>query len=266
MRIKILDEAVRQNVEVFLQILRRVDEKRKKQPPLNEQVFRAWLNKETGQLFFAEIAEESKRIGKKDWKPVRLKLSYDPAKNEIDFVIDEAEEKEQVFHGEDLKPIALRVLQKTMKVFGEISQKLKGPSSLDTKMAVLSKLIVDAEVSHGDRNIILDLWHEADRMQAERLLASKPVGAYIFRQDPYAEILREQLEKKHRKTIQCFTLTFSQENRKISDCTVVHVDGFWQVYDDDPSLRNTRFSELSELVASFKDLLKYPLYRQTEFL
>lgn len=59
MRIKILDEPVRQNVELFLQILRKVKEKRGPKSTPAEEVFKAWLNTETGRMLFADGEEAS---------------------------------------------------------------------------------------------------------------------------------------------------------------------------------------------------------------
>lgn len=260
MRLQISDDAVRQNVETFLQILHRVEEKQAQKLLPPELEFRAWLNRETGQLFFAEIAEETRNL-EKEGKPVVLGYRYNPAKGNIEFLINDAGENRQVFQSADLTPAAWNTLEKTLKVIGEISQKLQGPSDLNTKVSVLSKLVITAGVPYGDRNMIVDLWHPADRMEAEVLLVGKPHGTYFFRKDPYAEILQQQLEREHSKTIKCFTLTCSQEGRKVSDYTIVHVDGSWQIYNDDPSLETPRFLELKDVVKSFSDSLKYPLYR-----
>jgi hypothetical protein len=262
MRIKILNKPVRQNVELFLQILRRVKQKQVQKSLPSQKVFVAWLNRETGQLLFAETAEESQFLQKREWKPISFSYRYDVISGEIEFFVQEADEKQQVFHSDDMAPSAFRILQETMKIFHEISQKLNGPSDFDTKISVLSKLSIDAEVSHIDRNILIDAWHHADRTQAESLLLDRPVGTYLFRKDPYAEVLEEQLERQLRKKINCFTLTYSQENRKISDCTLVHFEGIWEIYNDDPSLKQKKFPDLKDLVSSMKDVLRYPLYHQ----
>ncbi len=261
MRIKILDEPVRQNVELFLQILRKVKEKREPKSTPAEEVFKAWLNTDTGQMLYTEEKETSRYLGKKEWKPVSFGYQFEPETGEIQFVVRIAGEKKSILRSDDMAPVAFRVFQETLKVFGEIGTLLKGPSDLGTKISVLSNMAIIAEVSHTDRNIIIDLWHHADRMQAESLLLGRPVGTYFFRKDPYALVLEEQLEKELRKTVKCFTLTYSQKSKKISDYTLVHVDHSWQVYNDDPSLGQKTFKELKDVVASQKSVLKYPLYR-----
>lgn len=261
MRIKISDESVRQNVAVFLEALHKAGQGEGQPSAAGaEKVYNAWLHLETGQLRFAQLAGESEYLEKKQWKPVRFTFQYNPTEGEIAFLLDEGE-KDLAFHGKDLSPAALQILQKTMKVFTELGKKLKGPSDLDTKMAVLFKLAILPATSDHARNLMIDLWQNADRMQAESLLAGKPVGTYLFRKDPYAAILEEQLKGALSKEVHCFTLTYSQEDSQISDCTIVHVDGGWQIYNDDPSLQMPPFSDLKELVASFKGELRYPLYQ-----
>jgi hypothetical protein len=147
-----------------------------------------------------------------------------------------------------------------MKALNNICQNLKGPSDLETKMSVLAKLTIAGSVSYVDRNILIDAWHPVDRMEAEALLMDKPIGTYIFRKDPFSKILEQQLCEQHKKLIKCFTLTFSQPNKKFTDITLIHYEGSWQHYDDDPSLGEKSFQELKDLLLLWKDQLKYPLY------
>ncbi|GEM_PF-6249827 len=316
MRLKILDGLVRQNVEVFLKILRKVQEKQTYRSGPEDKVFHAWLNRKTGQFSFVEIPEETQNLSRKDWKPIRFMYQYDPKKGELAFCIYEADEKKEVFHSQDLTDNAFQVLQKTMRVFSQITQQLKGPSNLDTKISVLSRLIIHSEVVHKGKNVlpnaaenldlgsslspgiarsnrapistrsgdssvpieeaftsapnptfsharyIFDLWHEVDRINAESLLAELPVGTYFFRKDLYAQLLEEQLERQLGKKIKCYTLTYSQENDKVTDHTFVFTEGSWQIYNDDPSLKQQQFLDVGEILISMKGVLKYPLYRK----
>jgi hypothetical protein len=263
MRIKILDEPVRQNIEVFLQIMRRVKQKQLEKNLPNEKAFSVWLNRETGQLFFSDIREESEFLGKKEWKQIEFSYLYEPISGEVHFLVKETGEKFALFKSDDLAPSAFRILRETMRILGELSERLKGPSDLNTKFSVLTKMTIDAGVSHADRNVIIDCWHHVDRLEAEALLEGLPIGTYLFRRDPYADILEDQLEKQLHIKVKCFTLTFSGENHKISDLTVVHVDGAWEFYDDDPSLEQKRFHEIKDLMASMKGALRYPLYHES---
>jgi hypothetical protein len=260
MRVKIVDVPVRQNIELFLDLLRRSKQKLQHRAIPSEKMFKAWLNRETGQLLFAEVAKESAFLDKEGWKPVDISYRYDPQTGEIAFLIEEREEPLKGFRCDDLTPIAFNIVRDTMKMLNSICQSLKGPSDLATKMAVLTKLTIEGSVSHVDRNILIDAWHPVDRFGAEELLNEKPVGTYLFRRDPFSVILEQQLCEQLRKPVKCFTLTFSELNKKISDITLVHYEKKWQYYNDDPSLRNRSFQELSDLLALWKEQLKYPLY------
>jgi hypothetical protein len=197
-------------------------------------------------------------LAKKQWKPVDISYRYDPQEGEISFLIEERESPLKGFRSDDLAPFAFNILRNTMQKLGDISDRLKGPSNLETKMAVLFKMTIDGSVSH-DRNVLIDAWHSVDRMGAEDLLMNKPVGTYLFRKDPFSEILEEELSIQRGKEIKCITLTFSQPNQKISDLTLVHDEKGWQCYDDDPSLSNAAYRDLHDLLALWKDLLKIPL-------
>jgi hypothetical protein len=260
MRFKILNAPVRQNVELFLDLLRR--SKQKLQPLVipSEKIFKGWLNRGTGQLLFAEPTKESLFLAKDEWKSVDISYRYDPQAGEIIFLIEESEVPLKGFRCDDLTPIAFNIVRDTMKMLNSICQNLKGPSDLATKMAVLTKLTIDGSVSHVDRNILIDAWHYVDRLGAETLLSNKPTGTYLFRRDFFSEILEQQLREQLKKPVKCFTLTYSQPNKKFCDITLVHYEGGWQYYDDDPSLKNRIFQELRDLLALWKDQLRYPLY------
>jgi uncharacterized protein Usg len=200
-------------------------------------------------------------VGKQEWKPVDISYRYELQRGEIVFLIEEREVLIKGFRCDDLTPIAFNIVRNTMQMLNAICQNLKGPSNLDTKISVLTRLVIDGTVSHTDRNILIDAWHPVDRIEAEALLSDKPVGTYLFRRDSFSEILEQQLCAQHKKLIKCFTLTFSEVNEKFSDITLVHCDGKWQHYDDDPSLRNPSFPELKDLLDLWKEQLKHPLYR-----
>jgi hypothetical protein len=260
MRFKILNVPVRENIELFLDILRRSKKKLQNKTVPSEKIFKAWLHRETGQFLFAEELKESFFMGNREWKAVEISYKYDSQSGEIVFLIEEREISLKGFRCDDLAPTAFRVMRETMKILNDISMKLKGPSDLSTKMSVLIKLTIDAKVSHVDRSILIDAWHPVDRMGAETLLMDKPIGTYLFRKDEFTQILEERLHDEHKKQVKCFTLTYSQPDKKFCDITLVYYEGMWQCYDDDPSLERKTFSELKELLSQWKSVLKYPFY------
>lgn len=257
MRVRIAEEPVRQNIELFLGVLR---EAKTKQAVPNEKVFKAWLHRESGQLFFDQIVKEKEFLAQREWKPISISYLFDPQDEELFFLVEEAESKTQGFRFDDLTQLSFRVLKQTFKVLNEMSNRLKGPSNLETKMAVILKTQVQSPESHTDRNILIDAWHAVDRLEAEALLLHKPEGTYLFRKDNYTAILEWHLKKEHGKELKCFTLTYSCCNRKFCDLTLVHCEGCWQVYNDDPSLEQRIFEDLKEFLSSMQSALKHPLY------
>jgi len=259
MRVKIVDTPVRENVEIFLGLLRRAKQKLPQETTPSEKIFSAWLNRESGQLVFTEVESES--LATDDWKPVEISYRFDPQTEEIHFLMEERESPIQGFCWEDLAPAAYSIFRETMSVLNNMCRQLKGPSDLDTKISVLTKVIIESSPSHPERNLIIETWHAVDRFGAEALLMDKPIGSYLFRRDPFCEILEQQLQGMHQMAIKCFTLSYSQPNKKFSDFTIVHCNGKWQCYNDDPSLQQPSFDHLTELLAQWKELLRYPLIK-----
>lgn len=259
MRVQIIDAPVRQNVEIFLNILRRVNQKKSSALP-TEKDFPAWVHRNTGELRFEADGNKKHSFSPTEWKVVKISYYYTPKTGEIWFCIEEPGAQEEGFHTDDLDPLAFQIMRDTMKVFNEICRRLKGPSGLDAKMAVVNKLQVQGPGTNIDRNILIGAWHFVDRKGAEELLWKKPVGSYLFRKDPYVKILEQELTRQHHKEIKCITLTYLEPHRKITDLTLVHVDHGWQIYNDDPSLKQRSYSELEDLLVQFKDRLKFPFY------
>lgn len=255
MRVKILDAPVRQNIEIFLDNLRHIHE-----PLPTKKIFDAWLNRDTGQILFVEPSKESLMLAKDEWKPVAVSYAYDRKKGEIVFLIEDRMAKVQGFRGDDVSRIAYQVVARTMKMLSSIAEKLKGPSDFATKMQVLVKIEVQGEISHEDRNIVIEAWHPVDRMGAEAILKDMPVGTFIFRCDTFSEVLEQQLHEQLKVPLKCFIATFLQPNQQVGDLTVVHYDGKWLFYDDDPSLKEPAYEDLNALLATKKEKLKFPLY------
>ncbi len=255
MRIKVVDDPARKNVELFLEALRS-----SKPQGAVQQVFNAWMDSSTGRILFSNPSLEGQSSDNTNWKPLLFGYEYDAANGEILFFLNEAGSGKGAFQFEDLAPQALHSLTETMKVFAKISQNLKGPSDFSVKLSVLTKTTI-ASTFHEETNPRIAIWHHADRMEAETLLKDKPAGTYMLRKDPYADILEEELQNQLGKEVQCITLTYTQEEEKVSDLTLVHFEKAWQVYDDDPELEQMKFPDLQTLMASFKSFLRYPLYK-----
>jgi len=257
MKIKVAEPPVRKNVELFLEILKRAQEENE-----DERLFlKAWINCNTGQLMADYVRAESLKLAKKEWKPVEICCVYDPQQGEVCFWIEEQEGGKEAFDCGGLAPNAFTVIRETFEVLNDVSSRLKGPSDLKTKISVLTRTEVSTEMeAHVDKNILLEAFHTVDRLQAEILLWNEPPGTYFFRKDLYAALLEEELERALGKKLKCFTLTYSEPDRKFTDLTVVHIDNTWLIYNDDPMLEGKRFPSLEELLGDWDALLKFPFY------
>lgn len=260
MRIQVVDGPVRENVTLFLEILRKTNKRQEQKQLLAKNQYKTWVNRESGQFFVSEPTRESSQLAQREWKSLEICCVYDPDVGEICFWVEDSDPAKGSFQCDDLAPAAFSIMRDTVKTLNDISKRLKGPSDLKTKISVLSKLELAPIESHKDKNVLIECWHHSDRYHAEILLWDKPAGTYLFRKDSYAKILEEQLQQQHRKQVKCFTMTFSQPGSKFSDLTLVHIEGVWIIYNDDPSLEQKRFSEMLELLNSLKELIKYPLY------
>lgn len=256
MRVQVVEGPVKENVTLFLKIWRRANKPQAK----TQNLFKAWVNRDSGQLLVSEATQEASRLAQREWKPVEICCVYDPDEGEICFWVEEPGSAKGSFQCDDLTPVAFSIMRDTLKTLNDISKRLKGPSNLNTKIAVIAKLELAPIESHKDKNMLIECWHPTDRFHAEGMLWDKPVGTYLFRKDGYAKILEVQLQQEHGKPVKCFTITFSQPGSKFSDLTLVHMEGVWLIYNDDPSLEQTRFPEMLELLNSLKEVIKYPLY------
>ncbi len=223
---------VRQNVDAFLELFKRV-KKRSNKATLR---YRTWIDCKTGQLCFEEEGKLPPALKAKDWKQLNVTCFYDVK-------ADQMRIEEQELSVIDLAPTALRIFQDSINAL----KQLEGP--------------VSCAVELSDQLLISKIWHPGDRYHAESLLLGQPVGTYLLRKDVFAQLLEEQLLVQLAKKISLWTLTVLDSNRKCSDYTLVHLDGSWQIYNDDISLNQPLFSGLPQLIESLKARCRYPLYR-----
>jgi len=142
----------------------------------------------------------------------------------------------------------------------EMAEILKKAYSKVEKLAQLANFQWHGPVESGDQySLLKQVWHDVDREGAERLLLKAHAGTYLFRKDHYAITLQEILRRGHKKTVQCYTLTYLDKDKIVRDRTVVFANQKWTFYDDDPTLSGPSFKSVEELVQSMGAMAKYPL-------
>ena len=84
------------------------------------------------------------------------------------------------------------------------------------------------------------------------MLKNRAVGTYLFRIDPFALILEEELSLRFSEPVRCFTITVVADANAIHDYTVVEKLGTFQIYDDDPSLEQPCFADVQAVLKTLK--------------
>jgi hypothetical protein len=241
MRIGVKSDTVRQNIERFKAIVRRVEEKA---ASTTEKTYKAYINRKTG-----EFAFDGERGSQEEWKPVRIRLHRETGKQKCGFAVLPEKEREDCFKVEDLTPVACRIIGETVSALNLVP----GHDIPE----VLGELAAADVVK---RDIIHEAWHQVERARAESLLEEKPPGTFLFRKDEYATVLESELRWHFQKPIHCVTLTYRGDANRVIDRTLVLADQRWQFYNDDPSLRQTSYDSVEALLASLGAELKTPLY------
>lgn len=253
MRVTVDNQVVRKNIELFLQIMQRAEEK--KAAP--EKEFSAYIHRTTGQLFFDGLKKGASLSLDREWQPIQLTYRFDPIAREISFELAKGQEGELA----DLAPSAEKVMRQTIGVLQKIASQLAGPSDLETKLSVITRhLHIDLDAAGQNKNLMVAIWRHCDRREAEDLLMAKPVGTYLFRKDFYAEVLEAVLSERFGREVKCITATFLADRLKITDLTFVHIDHCWKQYNDDVSLQGKGHPELLQVLQDFKQFLRFPLY------
>lgn len=142
----------------------------------------------------------------------------------------------------------------------EMAEILKRAFAKIEKLAQLTHIHWEGPLeNHDAESILKQTWHDIDREGAERLLLKQSAGTFLFRRDPFAMTLQEILKRGLKRTVQCYTLTYLDDEGIVRDRTVVFSNQKWTFYDDDPTLSGTQWKTVSELVRSMGTRTRYPL-------
>lgn len=257
MKVAVLDKKVRQNLALFKHLIHREAEKRARYFQVAKKVFRAYINRNSGDFRFEAL--EGETFPEAEWKAVLIQLRPD---NEGAFeVIDE--EKKECFNCQEFSKDAYAILTKTLHILNQLSydpKKGKNPFWVLRNVSQLDFIMTSEE--EGRRNLIHEAWHNIDRYYAEYLLNGMPIGSYLFRKDEFAQMLEDGLNEIFSTPVTCITLTYSDWDEKICEKTLVFHENRWCFYDDDPMCCGPRFENVQDLLATLGDALQRPLFAE----
>jgi hypothetical protein len=263
MHITIEDKTVGENIRSCLELLRRAEAKREKRgAALIEKSYKAFLNRKTGKLLFADDFKDQIDFLSHDWKELSIDYAFDPLTESFHAIAYESEDASEAFQLSGLSPVAVGVIKSTIHTLNKLSSLVRGTGSdLITKIKALCKLQMDVGSIEKDKSILISAWHSLDRVGAEKMLQGKPDGTFLFREDYFAKLLSAQLTQQYGKEVKCVTLTLLEPENKVSDFTFVHLDHLWRWYDDALFCNVTGFKQIEDLLNTcFKDRAKHPLY------
>lgn len=256
MKIVIRDKKVRQNIELFKQLINRQGQKGEEVFQAAKKGYKAFINRKTGELRFSELNEKTGLS--EDWKAVVIQVH--PKEEAGVFEVVAVDEK-GTFDISQLGKEAYSLLAETFRVLNQLAydpQHRKDLFWVLRQIAILDFVISEEE--EGERNLIHDAWYSVDRIEAEKLLSGTEVGTYLFRKDEYAKDLEDTLNQTFPYPVTCITLTYCDENEKISEKTLVYAEGTWRFYDDDTTLSGQSYENVKALLATQGKKLKFPLY------
>lgn len=256
MKIVVRDEKVRGNILALQNAIQQLLDKMEAVPAAAKHECPCFVHRSEGTLSF----EASNN--KEEWKPVVLEFNFSTDfKEGLVFSIYEKSKKRTEFKWKDINPEALSVLSETFHKLNRISRHLL---SYIREPIVLAEALSELECHPGieklnGKDLVHEAWHQLDRIAAEKVLKKEEPGVFLFRKDMYAQILEEQLRKTHQCSLSCYTITSVDENHKISDYTIILKDNRWLVYDDDPSLQGSVYSDIYSLLESGYGMFLKPL-------
>lgn len=235
-RLHIQHEKVRSNLATVIEVLRKQRSHKEK----HKKVISLTVHRETGVLYNGVLEGEG-------YKPIHLHLDQIRHKVYIfedhvkKFDLEQLEKKGQHVLAETCHQLELALLK--LHSLGELMHIEFDPSLEEIK----------------GRSILHDAWHAITREEAESFLLSMTPGTYLFRKDRFAKCLEEILSAGKKMRIRCYTLTYLDAEKIVRDKTIVHFQGRWMFYDDDPTLSGNSYRSLDDLLITISAILKRPL-------
>jgi len=256
MKLKVESDVVRKNVELFKVLLRKSSQQTTSNKILQGKIYKAFINKLSGELSFCDVSPEISASELSTWRPLSFRVFAPPAES----MKCEIVEQNIASSADGVAPEAVKVLQETVKTIQLISRLLPRIQNLPRLFLEFSQVHLEVTgLKKGQYDIVHNSWHQVDRIETEALLGNKEIGTFIFRKDEYARILERELSKAHAEPIKCITLSYLHSTQKICDLTLVLVKQGWLVYNDDPTLDQPVYPDIEVFIDNMKGILVSPL-------
>ena len=258
MHLKIQNDIVRKNVEIFKIILKRATQAHEESRTDNVmQHFKAFVHRSRGEIRFSDFNAE--QLDTREWTLVSFQFSLHETPEES-FSIDITDIDAHSFSWSTFNPEAFSTLKETLKTIQFIARFLPRLKSLSALFREFSLMNLDTFLDQlTTKDLIHESWHSLNRLECEKLLLIHPPGMFLFRKDEFASLLEEQLSQEHKIQIQCITLSYVSSLKKISDLTLVKRAKGWVVYNNDPCLEGSLYPSIRSLFESLRGILKTPL-------
>ncbi len=243
MHITVKDKTVKNNLELLKEILRRAKLKRPK----------AWIEVTTG-----EMRTEAPTQGK--WKIVQICLE-NISKNALCLEIHEdTQDAEKKF---DIQGWTMRARRVVLETIHAINVRLENLSQEKAEEFLDHFLSADIDLMtkhrQGGDDLVYAAWYDLDREGVERLLEGCPKGTYLFRKDPFASVLEQELRSRFGRDADCITLTYIDEEGLIRDKTLVYKGKGIVIYNDDPNVSGPSYASISDMILSMQPALTFSL-------
>lgn len=233
-----------------------------------ERVYRALLNRRTGDMRFAQkISTLEHHFPKnvkgtpEDWKEVHLIVGQKSKGAPVHFELRDGQDKE--LQPSDLEPLARRIVKETIDVLN-----VKGKEVHETSPEVLPEESVLRDLSsiHLSTAVhVEDLpgWLGVlSRGQAEAALRGKPPGTYLLREgEPLTQAVAVQLSISNGVTVAPYVLTYAAKEKKISEILLLQVGigNGWAIYNDEPNLKRVRrYPTVQEILRALSNAAVHP--------
>ncbi len=249
MRITVKDRVVKHNLELLKSLLQRSRHGKCK----------AWIETTTGEISTKPPTGEEK---KRKWRAVKIQLAGEPSLAQPALMIEEdTKTSEEIF---DFSGWAIRARRVVLETVQTINTRLatlpRGEKSEEFLARFAVAQITLMRQGKEKTNLILEAWHNIDRVGAEKALEGHPGGTYLFRKDDYTALLEQELFNRFDGTVHyCVTLTYLDETGIVRDKTLVQREKYLVIFNDNPNLMEPHFATLEDAMRSIDPSLSRPL-------